>query len=597
MVSAIALNGELLSADANQTRSEQLRKWYLAGLRKRLFASTNLTPAALVDADRHFIEDVILGEAGKQETAVTPVGMATMLPWWLAWLAGNVVFFVLFLSANSGDLGSSLLQTYGATLGLLLMQASGLHGLDWAYAGFFFGFPFVFVLSATGLSCSRLARNPSFLLLVLVPLVVLFCCLPKSATEQSDLHCLQVIATISAWQLVLGTLCCAIYRAQIVEPVLRLARGLTPPQDAQSSQASVDLDKLEELALALVRSKNECVQRENLIADAAQQIIASFDSDLRILTTNLAAENLLGYLRQELIGKRLTALMLPEDLARSESMIAAARDDKNPVVFDNRVATKDHHALDLRWMVEWSDTERCFFASAEDISAERTLARARQEFVAMIGHDIKVPLTSVMLAVQSVQLGAYGPLSENGKEALERSENSVKRLITLINELLDFEKMEAGKFELKKQPMAIKATMVAAIADVADAAKAKDIEVVLEAADKLSVCADEEKLIRVLVNLLSNAVKFSPAGSPVLVQGVEKEGYFEVSVSDHGPGIAEAYQDLIFDRYERAPSGAGVEGTGLGLAIAKAIVEAHGGMIGVNSTLGEGSTFWFRIPT
>jgi signal transduction histidine kinase len=223
--------------------------------------------------------------------------------------------------------------------------------------------------------------------------------------------------------------------------------------------------------------------------------------------------------------------------------------------------------------------------------------RKKQELVAMVSHDLRTPLTSVQAALTLLGAGAMGELSDKAQKQVYIAEQSTTRLINLINDLLDLEKMESGKFQLNI--VEASASVIIDRSVEAVEALAADHNITIETPDAdLYVLADRERMVQVVVNLLSNAIKFSPDGSKIVVELLDQSDWVVLRVIDQGRGVPEKFKDAIFERFqqvERADGEAG-KGTGLGLPICKAFVEAQGGTISVESTEGKGSTFSVRLP-
>ncbi len=224
-------------------------------------------------------------------------------------------------------------------------------------------------------------------------------------------------------------------------------------------------------------------------------------------------------------------------------------------------------------------------------------ARLKQQFVAMISHDLRTPLTSIKGFLQLLSDGVYGDLSEQGVKRSELAERNVGRLISLINDLLDIEKMEAGKLDMHFETIELGPVLEKSIESVRTFAEQHGVTLEFPSVSK-EIYADGDRLIRVLVNLISNAVKFSPQASAVTLEVRESPEYTEIRVVDRGRGIPKHMHEAVFERFRQVEAADAKQkgGTGLGLAICKAIVEQHGGLIGVDSEEGKGSTFWFRIP-
>jgi signal transduction histidine kinase len=239
-------------------------------------------------------------------------------------------------------------------------------------------------------------------------------------------------------------------------------------------------------------------------------------------------------------------------------------------------------------------------AQALDAARQRDkeIERMKQEFVSMISHDLRTPLTSIQLFLGMLAKGKYGALNESGAKKADMADRNAVRLIGLINDLLDVEKMESGQLTLARSIVTVGGIIERSVDSVRAVAEQKGIQIKVETLEDLSVDADADRLVQVLVNLLGNAVKFSPDGAAITVKVAEVDSHVEISVIDFGRGIPEELKQTIFERFKQADASDATEkkGTGLGLAICKAIVEQHGGTIGVESELGKGSRFWFSLP-
>jgi signal transduction histidine kinase len=228
----------------------------------------------------------------------------------------------------------------------------------------------------------------------------------------------------------------------------------------------------------------------------------------------------------------------------------------------------------------------------------RRLEQMKQEFLAVISHELRTPLTSLQAVLTLLATGMYGQLNESGEQRVRSAQSSATRLIMLINDLLDMEKMEAGKLTMTYRDIDLAEVVVNSVESVRGFAEENDIELRVATEESVKVLADSDRLVQVMINLLSNAIKFSPRGTDVGIKVAENGEFTEIQVVDHGAGIPPGYEEKIFDKYEQVPNSKGtkVAGTGLGLPICKAIIEQHGGEIGVRPTDGGGSTFWFSIP-
>ncbi len=233
-----------------------------------------------------------------------------------------------------------------------------------------------------------------------------------------------------------------------------------------------------------------------------------------------------------------------------------------------------------------------------DKTKEQELEQMKREFIAMVTHDIRTPLSSVSGILALLEEGVLGELTDHGRNLISRVKSTCNRLLRLINDLLDLEKINAGKFALECQEISIKEAIVQALEDVLPLADERKIIIEHNSADGLKCFADEDRLVQVLVNLISNSIKYSPDESMIKIESEGLPEKIKVSVRDSGRGIPPEKISKVFSQFEQVDISDAKKkgGTGLGLAICQAIVKEHGGEIGVTSTYGEGSCFWFTIP-
>jgi signal transduction histidine kinase len=238
--------------------------------------------------------------------------------------------------------------------------------------------------------------------------------------------------------------------------------------------------------------------------------------------------------------------------------------------------------------------DRTFHDMAKAVSAAE---KQKQEYLAMLNHDLRSPLTAALGSIDLIKAGGCGVISEKADTVLSRAQRNTKDVLELINEILEIEKYEAGMLTLQRDYVSLKSLAEKAVDSLKPLAEQKHIDIRLVGADG-ALFADGDRLKRTMVNLIANALKFSPNDSEILVNIDEVDGGVSVEVQDHGPGIAPEKQSEIFERFRQANAEDSRKqaGVGLGLSICKAFVEAHGGKIDVRSELGKGSTFWFYIP-
>jgi signal transduction histidine kinase len=252
---------------------------------------------------------------------------------------------------------------------------------------------------------------------------------------------------------------------------------------------------------------------------------------------------------------------------------------------------------------EIGDLQRTFNALAQRVintmDELKQLDQAKSEFLSIASHELRTPMTSIKGSLSLLASGVVGQVDLPGMKLVRVAEIETDRLIRLINDLLDLAKIEAGKLPLNSQWMRWDDLLRTCSESLIGLAMKADVQIKTDKSPDLEVCMDADRIQQVLTNLVSNAIKFSPSGSTVRIHmGRGKNGELIINVRDQGPGISPEDQELIFQKFRQGANAENpiVKGTGLGLAIAKALVEEHGGEIGVESILGSGSAFWFTLP-
>jgi signal transduction histidine kinase len=232
------------------------------------------------------------------------------------------------------------------------------------------------------------------------------------------------------------------------------------------------------------------------------------------------------------------------------------------------------------------------YAELEDTS------RHKSEFLASMSHELRTPLNAIIGFSQVLRDRMFGPVNEKQEEYLDDILSSGNHLLSLINDVLDLSKVEAGQVELEIRPFSVREALERGVVTVRAHASENGVEVSLASDPDVGVVeGDERRITQVILNLLSNAVRFTPSGGEVDVTAERVNGEVTIAVSDTGPGIAAEDHDRIFEEFQQAEAGLEQrDGTGLGLALSKRLVELHGGRIWLESEPGRGSTFAFTLP-
>ncbi len=233
-----------------------------------------------------------------------------------------------------------------------------------------------------------------------------------------------------------------------------------------------------------------------------------------------------------------------------------------------------------------------------DISELTRLGRARRDFVANISHELRTPLTAIRLLLDTLTATSPGqqPLTPEQRQLLDQISDQTGALTQMTQEISDLAQIESGQLPMRLVSCSVRDVVDGVFARLAPQANRAQLDLINDAPAALSVLADPVQLQRVLLNLVHNAIKFTQRGGVTVSAAPEDADWVRVSVRDTGSGIPSDEINRIFERFYKVDRARGQSGTGLGLAIAKHIVEAHGGRIWAESTLGAGAVFHFTIP-
>lgn len=332
----------------------------------------------------------------------------------------------------------------------------------------------------------------------------------------------------------------------------------------------------------------------NSVADG----ICSLDSKGRVTFANPAATQMLGRSESALLGRflheavyagALDGAPLHPDLILTEPLTGTD-------LFQNASGTS--FAVDFSCTPIVDDGE---FAGGvlvfRDTSERTAAAKLKDEFVATVSHELRTPLTSIHGALGLLASGTLGPLSGKAAHLLQIAVANSDRLIRLLNDILDLERMDSGRAPLTLQMCNVNEIAAQVAESMQPAAAAARISVQVEC-EAIQLAADPDRIGQVFSNLLSNAIKFSPEGGTVIVRAKHNGIAAEIDVVDSGRGIPEEKRSQIFDRFQQVEPGDSRlnHGTGLGLAICRGIIEQHGGRIWVVRNPDSGSTFRFTLP-
>jgi signal transduction histidine kinase len=342
----------------------------------------------------------------------------------------------------------------------------------------------------------------------------------------------------------------------------------------------------------------------------ADKWVASFAAKLAVLTgkTKTRADALVAadrnsytHSRNLLIGAGAGSLLLALAvwLVLSDSFVVPLKETQT------RLATIAAGDFSGRLEVSNRDEIGALAADVNRMSDElqllyqelETASRHKSDFLATMSHELRTPLNAIIGFSEVLQQQISGQLNEDQLAEVEDVLAAGRHLLSLINDVLDLAKIEAGKLDLELSEFLISDVLHSAVSMHSERASRGGIELTLTSEpEEITVTADGRRVRQVVFNLLSNAVKFTPAEGRVDVSARLNDGQVEIAVADNGPGIPRVDLETIFQEFEQTSEGKKVEGTGLGLPLSRKLVELHGGRLWVESEPGEGSTFRFTLP-
>lgn len=348
----------------------------------------------------------------------------------------------------------------------------------------------------------------------------------------------------------------------------------------------------------------ERLHRAERMSDAALESLYDpvlvTDSKGNVVHLNRAAEELFG---PESRAKGHPVSQIAQDRRIAEAIeraieqeyISAAEGEAGLVTLEVGRETRTYR---LRVTPMREEDDRLLGAAMvlEDITHLRELDRLKTEFIGVASHELRTPVTSLLLSVQLMEEGAVGDLTPEQREIVAAQREDLQRLEQMTRDLLDLTRLESGVTPLQMEAIPAAELVQAAAEAVAAQVEAKGLTLELEIPDSLpSVQADHRQIVRVLVNLLNNAIRHTPETGRITLTAAQEDAQVAIDIRDTGTGIPEEYLPRIFERFVQVP-GATRGGAGMGLSIAQSIVRAHGGEITVQSKPNQGSVFTFRLP-
>jgi PAS domain S-box-containing protein len=338
------------------------------------------------------------------------------------------------------------------------------------------------------------------------------------------------------------------------------------------------------------------------VVDADENLIFVRDAGGRFLLCNAAFAQLLG------LEPGKVEHADPARLPHADAIAPLLEGDSAllqglPQLRRNQVAVTGADGRE-RWLqltkrpLHTPDGETQVLAVAVDMSERHQIERMKAEFISTVSHELRTPLTAIRGALSMLGSGMAGDLPDDARPLVGIARNNSERLVRLINDILDIEKLESGRVTLRLQTAAVRQLLRQSIVQNEPYAREYGVQLGLADGPDGRVDVDVDRFDQIMANLLSNAIKHSPAGQTVQVTTALRDGRIEVGVEDHGPGIPESFRERVFDRFAQADSSDVRRrgGTGLGLAITRSLVEQFGGRIGFDTEIDHGTRFHFTLP-
>jgi PAS domain S-box-containing protein len=391
---------------------------------------------------------------------------------------------------------------------------------------------------------------------------------------------------------------------ELAESLNRLVRDLIQRRgDVEKLNATLEgrvAERTDELEAALAEVQAGA-ERVRTVIDIAQDAFVGVDMDGAIVDWNPQAAAMFGWPREEALGRPIERLVPARFRASvGKNLRHFAATGKLGMLgrrVERIVCGRNGAEFTVELTLDLVAGPRPFFSIfLHDISSRKNVERMKNEFIGTVSHELRTPLTSMRVSLSLLAKGGIGALDAQAEELVGIAHRHCERLVRLVDDMLDIQKIEAGVLGLNKASQRLLPLVEEAAGAMRGLGRERGIELVCACdgvCDDVALQIDYDRMLQVLTNLLSNAIKFSPPGSQVRVAVQARAGGARIAVADQGRGIPAGFRERVFTRF--AHQGAG-GGSGLGLSICKGIVEEHGGRIGFESEEGKGTTFYIDLP-
>ncbi len=376
---------------------------------------------------------------------------------------------------------------------------------------------------------------------------------------------------------------------QVTEAQLEL-NNLNKTLESRIDERTLELETSEKRQRSIVEN-----MADGLITIDEQGLIQSFNS---------AACKMFGYQDNEVMGHSIKILIPESYHSKHDDYLDSDNQTDEQKILSHEIEglRKDGSIFPMELAINemMVSGEKIFTEVVRDITERKQVDKMKNEFISTVSHELRTPLTSIRGSLGLLVNGMVGELPESANEMLKIASNNTERLLLLINDILDIQKIESGKMSFKFESVELKPFIEKAIVEHTEYGKQYGVTfVVSHMLENVRVFADKARLMQVMGNLLSNAAKFSHDGDNIEISVAAHQGdRLRISVTDYGVGIPEDFQHKLFERFTQSDSSdtRAKGGTGLGLSISKVIVKKHGGLINFISKEGIGSTFYIELP-
>ncbi len=367
-----------------------------------------------------------------------------------------------------------------------------------------------------------------------------------------------------------------------------------------STPGTDELAELDSYFVDVATTVRESSRKEKALIDNARDIICSLDSELRFIKVSQASSLLWMDAAEDLIGVSFPLLLSEEDETKIVRIFNACRNETGgeQFSFEHELVRRDGERRWMKWTVFWSLQHQQFFCVVRDVTSEHELQNIKREFANMVSHDIRGPLQSIRLVLDTLETDRNCcELTPTGHILVTRARTSTVRLVKLASDLLDVEKLEELGAQLDRLDTTVETLLYGASDMVSALFDEKQIELVIDCGESIVVHADEMRMMQAIQNILTNAIRFTPVKGKISLSATVVASQVLIYIDDSGPGIPVQYRKRVFERFKQIKATEAKQGIGLGLSITKSIVEQHNGKITADvSPLLGGARFTIELP-